>query len=296
MIIIKLILLFPYYLSRVKHYFGQATKEGLVGKHFFTYGHSLAWRLLLKGKLSLKLFLNPVSIVRYFEFDFTERHLGPKRDIKVLDISSPYLMSFYVIDNFQNKVDYINPDKKDLADVIAKSKALGIDAHTFDFDAANLPFEDQSYDVIYSISVIEHINDDKDTDVLRELWRVLKPNGKLILTFPSRKEFEEEYRNTDAYGLQEGKKEKYFFQRFYDEASVANRILSALDHHRIESYEFFGETTESFYSDYHERWTKNGLAETIKDPLYIVSNFKKFNNSSDFPGVGIIGLSIIKEQ
>jgi SAM-dependent methyltransferase len=49
-------------------------------------------------------------------------------------------------------------------------------------DICNLPFEDNSYDIIFCNHVLEHIPD--DTKAMQELYRVLKPNGMAILQIP----------------------------------------------------------------------------------------------------------------
>ncbi len=49
-------------------------------------------------------------------------------------------------------------------------------------DICNLPFKDDSYDVILCNHVLEHITD--DTKAMQELYRVLKPNGMAILQIP----------------------------------------------------------------------------------------------------------------
>lgn len=49
-------------------------------------------------------------------------------------------------------------------------------------DICNLPFEDNSYDVILCNHVLEHIPD--DTKAMQELYRVLKPNGMGIFQIP----------------------------------------------------------------------------------------------------------------
>lgn len=49
-------------------------------------------------------------------------------------------------------------------------------------DICNLPFENDSYDVILCNHVLEHIPD--DTKAIKELYRVLKPNGMAILQIP----------------------------------------------------------------------------------------------------------------
>ena len=49
-------------------------------------------------------------------------------------------------------------------------------------DICNLPFEDNSYDIILCNHVLEHIPD--DTKAMQELYRVLKPNGMAVLQIP----------------------------------------------------------------------------------------------------------------
>ena len=77
---------------------------------------------------------------------------------------------------------------------------LAIDKFTTDFPAEmdksrltfqqmNLPYlqgiPDNQFDYAVSFQVIEHIED--DVTFLKEIYRVLKPNGKLILTTPNKK-------------------------------------------------------------------------------------------------------------
>lgn len=49
--------------------------------------------------------------------------------------------------------------------------------------AEELPFADSSFDVVTLLAVLEHIEHEKP--ILKEIRRVLKPGGKLILTVPS---------------------------------------------------------------------------------------------------------------
>lgn len=49
-------------------------------------------------------------------------------------------------------------------------------------DICNLPFEDNSYDIIFCNHVLEHIPD--DTKAMQELFRVMKPGGYGIFQIP----------------------------------------------------------------------------------------------------------------
>jgi ubiquinone/menaquinone biosynthesis C-methylase UbiE len=49
-------------------------------------------------------------------------------------------------------------------------------------DACILPVKDNSLDIVFCIETLEHIKNDKHT--LKEINRILKPSGKLLLTVP----------------------------------------------------------------------------------------------------------------
>ncbi len=52
-------------------------------------------------------------------------------------------------------------------------------------DAAHLPFADRYFDIATALDVIEHLDD--DLVALRELYRVMKPGGLLIVSVPAYK-------------------------------------------------------------------------------------------------------------
>lgn len=76
---------------------------------------------------------------------------------------------FYKRFKKQPNIDYTTTD---LLSPLADVKA----------DICNLPFEDNSYDVILCNHVLEHIPD--DTKAMQELYRVLKPSGMGIFQIP----------------------------------------------------------------------------------------------------------------
>lgn len=46
-----------------------------------------------------------------------------------------------------------------------------------------LPFRDEIFDLVFALDVIEHV--DEDRAAIRELYRILKPDGRLIITVPA---------------------------------------------------------------------------------------------------------------
>ena len=50
-------------------------------------------------------------------------------------------------------------------------------------EAAQLPFDDGSYDLVTALDVVEHLDD--DVGAFREMRRVLRPGGHLLVTVPA---------------------------------------------------------------------------------------------------------------
>jgi ubiquinone/menaquinone biosynthesis C-methylase UbiE len=293
--------LLPYLFLKRNYFWKKTDKVNLPGKIFFEFGKSIGNKLFQKGIVSPKLLLNPVSIVRYFEFDFTLNGVIKTNSAnnKILDISSPYLFGYYIASKYEGEYKYVNPDKNDLALVKKYSSKLkfGMNYSTEATDATNLSFSDNSFSHIISISVIEHINGSGDGDAIKEMWRVLKPNGLLILTFPVAKSFIEEFSDNNIYGLSvDQKKEKFFFQRVYDEVSINERLLDKIKDFTILSMEIFGESEPGFYRSYTKRWEKEGLRETVKDPYYISKYFKKIKCFDEIKDSAVIGITVRKDK
>ncbi len=99
------------------------------------------------------------------------------RSGRILDIgcgSYPYFLSHtYFAEKFA--VDQVAP------------KTQGdIHWHTLDLNAAPaLPFEDKFFNVVTMLAVTEHLNPDSLVLLFRDIYRVLRPGGILILTTPA---------------------------------------------------------------------------------------------------------------
>lgn len=291
------LLFLPLLILKRYYYWNLSDKSKLPGKEFAEFGFKLGGKLVFKGKFSPRLFLNPVSIVRYFEFDFTHKSLLLMNGMKILDVSSPYLFGFYQSEKSELEYHYINPDQRDLANVISLSSRTRFTGNYIaqKMDALKLIYPDNHFDRVISISVIEHINDDGDSEAMKEIWRVLKPGGFFIFSVPVKKNFEIEYRNKDEYNLNIDKKSgEYFFQRIYDQQKIEERLLSSINNYEIISRKVFGCKEKSFYQEYKNRWIKYSYWETVKDPYYISTKFDYYNDIDELADIGVIGLTIKK--
>lgn len=87
-------------------------------------------------------------------------------------------------------------------------------------DICNLPFKDNSYDVIFCNHVLEHIPD--DTKAMQELYRVLKPGGWGIFQIP-----------------QELERETTFEDNSITDKKERAKIFGQYDHVRIYGRDYF---------------------------------------------------------
>ena len=87
-------------------------------------------------------------------------------------------------------------------------------------DICNLPFDDNSYDIILCNHVLEHIPD--DTKAMQELYRVLKPGGMGIFQIP-----------------QDLTREKTFEDNSIIDKDERAKIFGQYDHVRIYGRDYF---------------------------------------------------------
>jgi len=122
---------------------------------------------------------------------------------------------------------------------------LGRDVHLQVQDARRLSYEDGSFDRVFSISVLEHIPDDGDSQAMREIGRVLRPGGVMALTVPfCAREPQEEYVDGDVYE-RKASGHSVFYQRRYDLAGLHRRLVEPSGLHVVETT-YFGEPRVNF--------------------------------------------------
>jgi SAM-dependent methyltransferase len=194
---------------------------------FYTTSVRLGLRNLLRGHRSREAVIRvlaPIEDARFFELPATVSALDVHPGERVLDLASPKLAAVELARRGASvvSVDQFEPE-------VAEWQALTQGVSGLEValaDGRELPFPDASFDHAYSISVIEHIGDDGDFKALGELARVVRPGGRIVLTFPFGVAAGEDWRDAPVYGAggaQSGG--RWFYQRIYDEQRV-DRLLS----------------------------------------------------------------------
>ena len=193
---------------------------------FFITSWRLGARALLRGGSrheALVRLLIPLDPSRYLELPYAVRALDVKPGERVLDLASPKLLAVELarrgakvtsVDAFEREVETWRSLTEDLAGLeFARA------------DGRELPFPDGSFDRVFSISVLEHIADGGDADALRELARVVRPGGRVVVTLPWATSYREDWRDEPMYGSQARVDGLYFFERWYDDRRV-DELLS----------------------------------------------------------------------
>lgn len=125
-----------------------------------------------KGEQTIKFYLEYIDTDEMF------------KDKDVLDVGcGAGGKSLYYLSKGANKVvgiDVVEHYKKESEDLALK---LGLDGFEFYVqDAACTDFQDSSFDTIIMNDAMEHVA--KPMEVLNEMYRILKPGGRLYVNFP----------------------------------------------------------------------------------------------------------------
>ncbi len=132
----------------------------------------------------------------------------------------------------QKNIDYTTAD---LYSPIADVKA----------DILNLPFDDNSFDVVFCNHVLEHISD--DTKAMQELYRVLKPNGMGIFQVP-----QDLYRTTT------------FEDNSITDKKERTKIFGQYDHVRIYGRDYFDKLRSIGFKVEEVDYTKKIAPEMVE--------------------------------
>ncbi|WGD35357.1 class I SAM-dependent methyltransferase [Olleya sp. YS] len=133
------------------------------------------------------------------------------------------------------KLNNLNYTTTDLLSPIADVKA----------DICNLPFEDNSYDIILCNHVLEHIPD--DTKAMQELFRVMKPGGFGVFQIP-----------------QDLNRDKTFEDNSITDKKERAKIFGQYDHVRIYGRDYFDKLRSIGFKVEEVDYTAQLCAEAIE--------------------------------
>ncbi|WP_191860453.1 class I SAM-dependent methyltransferase [Hanstruepera ponticola] len=197
--------------------------DGKSFKTFLPYGYgNQRNNVLSPSTLSLErhrlLWLYLKNETNFFTKNFKVLHFAPEQ-------------AFYKRFRNLKNLDYTTTDlNSPLADVKA--------------DICNLPFDDNSFDVILCNHVLEHIPD--DTKAMQELYRVLKPGGWGIFQIP-----------------QDLTRNKTFEDNSITDKKERAKIFGQYDHVRVYGRDYFDRLRENGFNVEEVDYTSKLTIEKI---------------------------------
>lgn len=261
----------------------------------------IAAKSLFSGRTSASesfaLACHPFDSVRYFEFETLWNWL---RDVdlgdRYLDVSSPRLFFLLLLKFNPNlRAWLINPDGKDLAITRDWVRKLDLEdrSHLFNCLLAEAELPSDGFNTITSISVIEHIPEPDDVAILRQLWQVLRPGGRLLVSVPCAVEAFEEYLNFNEYGVLKSEEDGYVFgQRFYDEALLESRIFQTIG--SPVRTRVFGERRPGAFVANRAQKVRGGFYPFWRESLMMRKEYRDFERIRDLPGLGVVAMEFVK--
>ena len=283
-------------------YAAAAAAIGTPGMRFHREAVAVAARLALRGGRALRrqagrLALYPMDSTRYFEFDWAWsvlRRIG--RLQAYLDVSSPRFFPMCVARRPEvDRAVLLNPDAADLDTTEAWASALGIagKCRFLQQSVESVGGHEGTFDAITSISVFEHIAE--EGAALRALRAMLKPGGTALLTLPCAAAGYDQYRDYDEYGLAPPDAEgRYFFQRFYDAASLEERILPIMGAPR--RMVVYGEREAGFFGRNAEAKMRGLPYPFWREGYMMGRNFRIYPSIDALPGEGVVALEFVSER
>jgi 2-polyprenyl-3-methyl-5-hydroxy-6-metoxy-1,4-benzoquinol methylase len=121
---------------------------------------------------------NPSDSALFRHYEIAAEYIDS--DSAVLDIACGDGYGSNYLAGIADKV--IGVDLSETQIEAAKERYSAVNLSFSTGDATDLPFADDSFDAITSMETIEHIDD--DAAYLEELWRILAPGGRFIISTP----------------------------------------------------------------------------------------------------------------
>lgn len=182
--------------------------------------------------------LQPInSYTRLPEYAFMgreiERYLSqyPGQCLKVLDVASPKCFGLSLayghdLEIHLTDIDVASVDEAEILWQSIRRQAKGRAEFSVE-DARALRQSNERYDIVFAMSVIEHVaNQHGDAAAIREMLRVLKPGGLLLVSVPFGPVYVEQERiGLEGAAVETRDAKPRFFQRIYTPATAEEFLL-----------------------------------------------------------------------
>jgi len=179
---------------------------------------------------------------------------------------------------------------------ICDSLSLGSSISLVVEDATRLSFADNSFDIVFSVSVIEHIDGSGDSGAMREINRVLRNGGSALISVMYDHVGYEVWKNKNVYH-KTFSKGVVFYERWYNERQIEERLLkpSGLE---LVSMTFAGERYYRVHKKLLDRLINSqfliGNTWSVIEPFVGLLNIRKYGAARELRE-GIVLLALKKK-
>lgn len=211
----------------------------------------LGAKLLLHGRVKrgLRFLVVPVNYWRTVEYRLVMNAAEFQPDDRVLDIGSPKLLSLYLAKHVVAQVHATDIEDYFVGEYDYLRQLEGVSPDSYQASVADgraLPYGDNTFTKVFAISVIEHIPSSGDSTCVREIARVLAPEGRCLLTVPFAPVGRQEYAAGNSFywasssAPDDDEQRGVFYQRRYSEQDLYERLV-APSGMRLERILYIGE-------------------------------------------------------
>lgn len=212
--------------------------------------------------LGLRHLLQGINFYRCWEFPLILSYFRLDHTVRLLDVGAYRSVFPWVLASRGCEVHVVDIDpqvsiQKRYERYLRRDGDLEGQVHVAVQDATATSFWDEFFDLILNISAVEHFPGDGDIEFVKEANRILKPGGRLFLSFG----IGEEYREW---------RWEWLFCRTYDEEALEKRIIkpSGLE---VEAEFYFEDKKTRRFTNWWFRLPlviRNGFLGWMQKPLY----------------------------
>jgi SAM-dependent methyltransferase len=228
------------------------------------------------------------------EFDFFWKRLRGRHSLgDYLDVSSPRIFPVVLLHKRAFKrATLVNPDADDLSVTAELIKAAGLDpacktvARRFE-DAG---FRDESFDVITSVSTLQHVG--RNPETVAAAWRYLRPGGTLLISLPCVTDATEQHHHQRSRATTISPTRRPLSRQLCDSRFLDERIFKIVG--PPSRYMIYGETVAGSFGRRLKRRLTDPAYPLWREPLNMGREWRCFSSINELPGEGITALEFTK--
>jgi len=157
------------------------------------------------------------DLFRHIEYGFAEWAVNLQSGNALLDVGTGHtVFAGYLAQQVPCRLVALDYDR--YCEEFQRNFHAGLqlkDARVVFADATNSGLPAESFDRILAVSVIEHFPGDGDTRFMKEAARLLRPGGRLVVTVPALRDYQENERVVHYHG----------FERRYNAQALQDRLI-----------------------------------------------------------------------